>query len=296
MRRILSILVALIIFLPFTVTAQDLKEPRPPKALAEMEESGSQIFYLGNFQGMNGWALIRQGKPEFFYENRERTAMVMGLMFNEAGEMITMAQLKSLNERVGDDMYASTGGALTPEQKSGETEVVEQSPSALETPSKSPTINRPLTTAERMYTDLLAANWITLNPDGAYDIFAFIDPDCPHCKSFIRDSESHLVKDGIRIRAIPIGVRDESARKAAVLLSSADPADRLKKYAAGDISVLKAPGNISTTATEKNMSLMLKHGFDVTPIIVYRTGKGKIRMIRGRPAGMDIIVNDIINN
>lgn len=304
MRFILSIL-TLLILIPLTSMAQPAEEPKPPKALADMQSTGAQIFYLGEFEGMNGWALIRQGKPEFFYENESRTGMVMGLMFNEAGEMITMAQLKTLNDRIGDDMYASTGGALTPAQKLGEVEPEPTQPATNNESSVVATtpataapapINRPLTAAEKMYADLLSANWVTINPQGSQDIFAFIDPDCPHCKTFINDAAPYLVQGGIRIRAIPMGARDESMRKAAVLISSANPAERLVKYAAGDTSLLTAPDNINTAAAEKNMSLMIKHGFDVTPIIVYRTGKGEIRMIRGRPASMDTIINDIVHN
>lgn len=280
------------LILPISVMAQN--EPEPPAALAKMQATGSQIFYLGEFENMYGWALIRQGKPEFFYENKERTAMVMGLMFNDAGEMITMAQLKNLNDRVGDDMYASTGGALSSFKKNSS----DETPSAVATDmvTKTPQINRPLTKAEIMYTDLLSANWVTINPEGAYDIFAFIDPDCPHCKTFINDTSAYQVKDGVRIRAIPIGINEQSMRKSAVLLSSANPAEKLKQYAAGDDTILSAPANINTTAAEKNMSLMIKHGFDVTPIIIYKTGKGEIRMIRGRPADMNTVINDIVNN
>ena len=271
------------------------KEPKPPKALANMVAKGSQVFYLGQFEGMNGWALIRQGKPEFFYENKDRTAMVMGLLFNDAGEMLTMSQLKTLNDRVGDDMYAATGGALSQDIAA---QANAQQPTAEPIVNNTPPqqLNRPLTKAEKMYTDLLAANWMTINPDGAYDVFTFIDPDCPHCKQFLQDAEGYLTENGLRLRVIPIGVRDESVRRAALLLASANPGERLKKHAAGDKDALNAPENINTKAVESNLSMMMKHGFDVTPIIVYRTGKKEIRMIRGRPASIDMIINDIKDN
>lgn len=279
---------------PMFAQAQAIKEPETPKALANMVSQGSQIFYLGDYEGMNGWALVRQGKPEFFYENKDRTALVMGLLFNDAGEMVTMAQLKSLHDRVGDDMYAATGGALSSLQKQ---EMPTAQPEQTTTATTAPIIdNRPLTPAENMYTDLLAANWVTMNPNGKHDVFAFIDPDCPHCKTFINEAQPFLNDDGLRLRIMPMGANDVSARKAAVLLASANPAERLTKYAAGDTSVLTAPENIGTEAVNKNMTTMIKHGFDVTPIIVYRTGKGEIRLIRGRPADINIIINDIENN
>jgi len=293
MRFLLTIL-TIIAVLPSLANAQMKKEPKPPKALANMVAKGSQVFYLGQFEGMNGWALIRKGKPEFFYENKDRTAMVMGLMFNDAGEMITMAQLKTLNDRVGDDMYAATGGALS--QDIATQAKVQKTSEPTDNTSQAPQLNRPLTKAEKMYTDLLAANWITINPDGAYDVFAFIDPDCPHCKQFLQDADGYLTNDGLRLRIIPIGVRDDSVRKAALLLASANPGQKLKDYAAGNKDALNAPENINTKAIESNLSMMMKHGFDVTPIIVYRTGKSEIRMVRGRPGNIDMIINDIKNN
>lgn len=288
--RILSLLI-LTLFLPLAVQAQDLSEPSPPKSLKGMVEEGAQIFYLGEFEGMNGWALIRKGKPEFFYENRDRTAMVMGLLFNGEGEMITMGQLTSLNRRVGDDMYASTGGSL---KQHKEAQMAQSSSTAA--PVVTPPVVRELTQAQRMYTDLIASNWITMNETGKHDVFAFVDPDCPHCKQMIREMAPAFKKDQIKLRVIPIGIADAGQRKAAVLLSSANPSDILTKYANGDETVLTVPQNVNTKAVEKNKQTLLKWGFDATPIVVYRTLKGEIRVVRGRPYDLDNLVKDIEEN
>lgn len=276
-----------LMMMPLVAQAQSKNDPKPPKALADMVKTGSQIYYLGQYEGMNGWALIRQGKPEFFYENESRTGFVMGLLFNKEGEMLTTSQLSDLNNREGDDMYAATGGVINKE-----TEVEEQAKNEETKPSSD---DRPATAAEKMYVDLLSANWITMNPQGIHDIFAFIDPDCPHCKTFVKDVQPLLKPGGLRVRVIPMGSRPDSMRKAALLLASANPAERLTKYIYGEAE-LNAPDNINTVAAEKNMTLMLKHGFDVTPIIVYRTLKGEIRMIRGRPSDYEMVLNDIKDN
>jgi protein-disulfide isomerase len=288
--RIFSLLI-LMFLMPLTIQAQDITQPDPPKSLKNMVENGAQIFYLGEFEGMNGWALIRQGKPEFFYENRDRTAMVMGLMFNGDGEMITMGQLTTLNRRVGDDMYASTGGSLAQHKQA---QVAQ--PSLVEEPVVTAPIVRELTQAQRMYTDLIASNWITINETGKHDVFAFIDPDCPHCKQMIREMAPAFENDQIRLRVIPLGIADAGQRKASVLLSSANPEERLLKYANGDSDALSAPENINTKAVEKNKKTLLKWGFDATPIVVYRTLKGEIRVVRGRPYDLDNLVKDIEMN
>ncbi len=281
-------LLVLVLLMPFTTQAQDITQPDPPKSLKKMVDSGAQIFYLGEFEGMNGWALIRQGKPEFFYENRDRTAMVMGLMFNGEGEMITMGQLTSLNRRVGDDMYAATGGSLSQHKQA---QIAQ--PPVTDTPAP---VVRELTQAQRMYTDLIASNWITINETGKHDVFAFIDPDCPHCKQMIREMDSAFSNDQIKLRVIPIGISDAGQRKAAVLLASANPEEILLKYAHGDNSALSAPQNINTKAVENNKKTLLEWGFDATPIVVYRTLKGEIRVVRGRPYDLNNLIDDIEKN
>ena len=288
----------MILTLPIAVLAQS-KQPEPPESLANMVERGSQIFYLGQMEGMHGWALIRQGKPEFFYENESRTAMVMGLLFNDDGNMMTLSQLSALHDRVGDDMYASTGGALKSDNNKQITDNVDAPANTqiTEAEAPTPTLNRPLTRAERMFTDLLGANWFTMNPEGEYDLFAFIDPNCPHCKELIRDAAIQMTPEGkIRYRIIPVGFQEESLKKAAVLMASANPAERLIAYANGDESQITVPQNINTNAVQNNTSMMLKHNFDVTPIVVYRTKGGIIRLIRGMPQSYDNIRNDIDNN
>jgi protein-disulfide isomerase len=284
-------LLILVLLMPFTTQAQDITQPDPPKSLKKMVESGSQIFYLGEFEGMNGWALIRQGKPEFFYENKDRTAMIMGLMFNGDGEMITMGQLTSLNRRVGDDMYAVTGGSLNQHKQA---QIAQ--PAVTDTPVSTAPVVRELTQAQRMYTDLIASNWITINETGKHDVFAFIDPDCPHCKQMIREMDTAFSNDQIKLRVIPIGISDVGQRKAAVLLASANPEERLLKYAHGDNDALSAPQNINTKAVEKNKQTLLKWGFDATPIVVYRTLKGEIRVVRGRPYDLNNLIDDIEKN
>ncbi len=297
--RLFSIFTFLLFAIPSIASAQISYDPDPPEALERMVEQGSQVFYLGEFEGMKGWALIREGKPEFFYQNREGTALIMGLMFNQDGEMVTMGQLRALYQEVGDDMYAVTGGAISNLPSSDEiasvtNPVVTQNQETQ--PSKPMVTEANLTPAKRMYADLLASNWVTLNPNGQHDIFAFIDPDCPHCKAFLRDAEPFMTDDGLRLRIIPIGMSDPALKKAALLLASANPEERLMAYAKGDQTQLNAPDNINTAGVESNVTMMFKHGFDVTPIIVYRTNKGEIRMIRGKPSDYNMVINDIVEN
>jgi thiol:disulfide interchange protein DsbG len=289
---LLSIITFLI--MPTLSHAQSQQQPSVPTALQKLVENGAQIFYLGKFENMNGWALLRKGKPEIFYENEDRTALIMGLMFNSEGDMISMSQISELRRRVGDDMYAATGNTFSAPNLDMALNTVNNAES--DEKSSQPPLNRPLTKAEQMYVDLIAANWVTMNPDGQYDVFGFIDPDCPHCKEFINDIQNHTDGNAIRLRVIPIGTTESSLKKAAILLASGNPQERLIQYASGDTTALEAPENINTDGAQNNLNVMLKYGLDATPLVVYKTGKGEIRMIRGKPSDLSAIISDITQN
>jgi hypothetical protein len=279
-----------------SVSAQtrDITQPDPPKSLQDMVDVGAQIFYLGDYEGMKGWVLIRKGQPEYFYENRQGTAIINGLLFSDEGDMITMGQLNALYRRVGDDMYAATGGSGDATQSAPQQSAT--TPEPIVAPQPFVEQGQPLTRAQQMFVDIIGSNWVTINADGKYDVFAFIDPECPHCKTMIREMKPFLDNDMIKLHAIPIGISDSAQRKASVLLASANPEQRLVAYANGDETQLSAPENINITAAENNKEVLFKWGFNVTPVVIYRTNKGEIRMVRGRPNDYQTIIDDIERN
>lgn len=283
-------------------------EPEMPRPLAEAVAGGAQIYYLGEFEGLNGWALIRQGQPEFYYANKSNTALMMGLLFDGDGEMITNGQLAQLQYKEGDNMFAITGTVPTSEKSEATVEnnapatapapvtaVPQPSSAPTESLTRDPSSVQALTPAQEMFVDIRASNWFTMGERGMYEIFAFVDPDCVHCQAFIRDMEEPFLKEGyIKIRVIPIGFNAASAGKAAMLLASANPEERLIAYSKGNTDVLNAPSNINTAAVDSNRALMRKWGFDATPTIIYRAGNGEIRFIRGKPDDYSAMIQDLL--
>lgn len=287
MPLLIFTIIAFFAFFSQSVIAQDITQPDPPKSLKSLVDQGAQIFYMGDFEGMHGWVLIRKGKPEFFYENKERTAMIMGLMFNGEGDMITMGQLSALRSRVGDSLFAATDVETLP--------LTAQAPAAPSAANAAMPTEMP-TRAQMMFADLVTSNWFTMNEDGAHDILAIIDPDCPHCKQMLQEIQPLLDQDLLRLRVIPVGQGEESMRRAALLLASGNPEDRLMRHINGDTEALNAPENITTTAVKNNTDKVMGYGFDATPMVVYKTLKNEIRIIRGRPTDYMGIVNDIREN
>jgi hypothetical protein len=302
-------------------------EPKPPQALQDIVNQGAQIFFMGEFEGLNSWLMIRQGQPEYFYVDQDENFMMMGLMFNGEGQLITMAQLSGLRERVGDGLTqlvtpiedslinsnqpnrqsVSATDPLSANIAAMESLIEQPTPEGAQSSVTPATNNNSLATplgggapaltpAQNMFVDLIEANWLTINPDGQYDMFIFIDPDCPHCKQFMVESQDFIEQGEIRLRVIPIGVNQDSVRRAALLLASGNPMDRMLRHANGDATALPVLDNISTEAVEDNAALMIKHKFDVTPVIVYRTQGQEIRLIRGRPTDYERILRDIREN
>jgi len=299
-----SLFLFALIVLPFTAQAQELLQtptdkPDTPKSLQAAVNDGAQIYYLGEFSGLYGWVLIRQGRPEYFYQTKDGGAMVMGILFDGEGEMITSGQLAQLKANEGDSMFALTGGADT---------LANPQP----TPTPQPTVAddapmdvvgsatyiapQTLTKAQEMFVDVQASNWVTFGPNGQYEIFAFIDPDCPHCQEFVKSIKPLVDNGTLKVRALPIGIDPVSEQKAAMILAGSDPMNRFVRYANGDESALQPPSNINVAAVQKNKQLMFKYNFDVTPVVVYRTNGGAIRLVRGRPQDMNTIMQDIDNN
>lgn len=294
------------LFLTITASAQTLQQtpsepPKLPKPLADTVANGAQSYYLGEYQGLYGWAIIRQGRPEYFYVTKDGSAMVMGILFDGAGEMVTAGQLAQLQANQGDDMFALTGSV--DEQNTTPTSTAPSgttSPRATTDDGGFATSLRSdyaeLTPAQEMFLDVQAANWLTYGAQGEIEIFAFVDPDCPHCQRFIANAKPFVDEGLLKIRVLPIGFTAESEQKAALMLAGSNPIDRFMRYGAGDQSALNPPAGINVEAVAKNKSVMLKWNFDVTPVIVYRTGKGEIRIVRGRPKDMETLLTDIIKN
>jgi protein-disulfide isomerase len=239
--------------------------------------------------------LIRQGSPEYFYQTRDGKALVMGILFDEEGEMVTSGQLAQLHSNEGDKMFAMTGGVETLVPDNVVTGNNQNGSANVNSVVGNGTsiVSRPLTRAEEMFVDVRAANWVTIGPNGKNEIFAFLDPDCPHCQIFAEYLKPYVDSGQLKVRVLPVGIEPASERRAALMLAANNPLDRLIRYANGDATAMNAPDNIKIDAVQKNKSIMLNYKFDVTPIVIYRSGSGDIRIVRGRPNDLDAIIKDI---
>jgi thiol:disulfide interchange protein DsbG len=257
--------------------------PDVPEALAALSERGAQLRYLGKEHGMDGWIAMYQGQEQYYYITQDGKAFVTGLMFGQDGRPITIEQVRTLQQQGGEflDLLAED----QPEQPSLE-EVKKQTSVIDAAKAQSP--------AERMLADIEKANMVRLGSASAPLIYSFIDPQCPHCHDFIQKlRKDYIEKGALQVRIIPVGFFQGSPEQAALLLASPDGEERFYNHLDGDKNALPAKESVSTQSVQKNMAVMQAWKFDVTPLTVYRSRSGEIKIIRGVPKDIPGMIADL---
>ncbi|PZO87812.1 MAG: thiol:disulfide interchange protein DsbG [Micavibrio aeruginosavorus] len=255
--------------------------PALPESLQALADRGAQMRYLGTQHGMDGWIAIYQGQEQYYYVTPDKKAFVTGLMFGNEGEPITVDQVRELQAQ---------GGPLLDLLAEGE------APSA--TPPAAPeSVSSALNTktpAERMFTDVQSANTLRLGKANAPVVYSFIDPQCPHCHKFINElKKDYLDKGLVQVRLIPVGFIEGSLPQAAFLLAAPDGEQRFYKHLAGDKDAIPAKSDISTQSIQKNMAVMQAWKFNVTPLTVYRSRTGEVKIIRGAVKDIPGMIADL---
>lgn len=290
MFRRFVLVMALCLICPFTANAQDalstIGNPPMPKPLREQQSAGAQVYYVGRFEGLDGWVMVRESQPEFYYATLDGKALVMGFLFDADGNLLTGEQLKKLTaaQKAGLDSIVKADPATT----------IPPAASAVTPPADSvfaqPTQSGP---AALLYSDVQSAAGLTLGQAGLPTFYAFIDPNCPHCQQFLKDIEPHVNAGKLALRIIPVGFSADSLKQASSALASVDGAQRFMNYAKGDTTAMPGPEGINTEAVTRNTGLMQSWNLTATPTILYRTPKGDVKIIRGNPRKMDAVIADL---
>lgn len=273
----------MIVFLAFMITPSHVNaqsgQPNMPDVIKTLLDEGAQVRYLGKSHGLDGWITIKSGQEQFFYVTPSGEALVMGLLFDKSGKLITFDQIKSLREKEGDtlDLFAMDNMAPDPRENIGN-----QISPEFKTPS------------EQLYSDIETSNWISLGDKEAPYIYTFIDPQCPHCKSFLNDLRKGFIEAGsLQVRIIPVGFREDTRAQAAFLLAAPDPEKRWFRHMDGDSNALPITPNINQQGIQRNLSIMQSWKFNATPMTVYRSAEGDVKIIQGRAKNVAAVVQDL---
>jgi thiol:disulfide interchange protein DsbG len=277
-------LVLALLFLAFPAQAQSKKViPDIPDPLKALEEKGAQLRYLGTENDMDGWIAIYQGQEQYYYITPDKKAFVTGLMFGDNGRPITIEQVKELQKQNGGVLDLLAEGEAP---SAAETEAANAPKTVSDALSKSP--------GERMFADVELSNWVRLGSPSAPVIYSFVDPQCPHCHKFLTDLRKDYIEKGlVQVRIVPVGFVEGSLAQASFLLAAPDAEQRFYKHLDGDAEALPAKSNVSTQAIQKNMALMQAWKFNVTPLTVYRSRGGDVKIVRGVAKDIQSLIADL---
>ncbi len=281
--RLLS-LIALLILFPLTMAhAQSTAPTDMPDALKPLADKGAQIRFLGTENGMDGWIAIYQGQEQYYYITPDKKAFVTGIMFANDGRPVTIDQVRTLQ--------AKSGGVLDLMAEKPPEQAAPKTADPIKSVAEGMSAKTP---AERMYADVQKSNWFTMGTDGAPVIYSFIDPQCPHCHDFLKDLKADYIDKGlIQVRLVPVGFKPGSLSQAALLLAAPNAAELFQRHLDGDANALPAKNDISTQAVQQNMALMQSWKFNVTPLTVYRSRDGKVKILRGKAKDIQNLIADL---
>lgn len=282
-RTLLSLLALLVITLPVAAFAADaVSGPPLPDVLQNLASKGAQIRYLGKEKGMNGWITVQNGQEQYFYATPDGEAILMGLLFDKTGKIITIKQVQNLQK--GNDPTIESL-LNQPEPKSDE---------SLAALQKQISEAAKLPPAQKMFNDIEQSNWIKLGDEKAPVVYAFLDPQCPHCADFMKDIRKDYIDTGkLQVRMIPVGFKDETKVQAALLLAAPNAQELWYRHLDGDTKALPVSSDVNGQAVEANLAVMQSWKLDATPILIYKNSKGDVKLVRGRPKNIGDILVDL---
>ncbi|MFN3826320.1 MAG: thioredoxin fold domain-containing protein [Micavibrio sp.] len=258
-----------------------VKEPAMPAPLEAMAKEGAQLRYMGNEAGLDAWIAIQNGQEQYFYVTPDREYVLLGLLFDKTGKMITLQQVATLQQK-GDNVLdvlkaekPAEIASVTDNVKEGDIAKVLKSPS------------------EQLYSDLEGSNWVRLGKQEAPYIYMFIDPQCPYCHDFMKSLRKDIEGGKIQVRMIPVGFRDETRAQAALLLALPDPEARWFRHLDDDKEALPVTPGINEQGVERNMAIMQSWKLNVTPLTVYRARDEKVKIVQGRAKDVSTLLGDV---
>lgn len=273
------------------VFPQSQPEPPMPPVLRESIKKGAQSKYLGLYHGLHGWVVVKGGKPEFHYVTEDGKAIIMGILFDENGNMITGEQLRMLRLSDGASTYKLSDNYKKRAEE--DAKIAEERAAATKPAEPEAEPKKELSMAEQFYAMVEEGNWIRVGSRKAPIMYAFIDPDCPHCRKFLTDIKPFIDRDVIQLRMLPVGFNERTLKKAAYLLAAPDPAGQIFRYIEGDAEALFVPGDIQTIGATKNIAIMKTFNIEGTPVITYKSSDGKVRFVRGAPDSVALLIDEI---
>lgn len=259
------------------------QEPALPAPLETMAKEGAQLRYMGQVAGLDSWIAIQNGQEQYFYVTPDREYVLLGLLFDKTGKMITLQQVSALQQQsdaVLDVLKAEQKPAVESVTKNlaGEQEIANK---VLKSPS------------EQLFADVEGANWVRLGQETAPYFYMFIDPQCPYCHEFMKTLRPDIEGGRVQVRMIPVGFKDDTRAQAALLLAIPAPQERWFRHLDGDTEALPVTPGVNEQGVERNMSVMQSWKLNVTPLSLYRSRDGSVKIVQGRAKDVKALMSDL---
>ncbi|MBL8640021.1 MAG: thioredoxin fold domain-containing protein [Alphaproteobacteria bacterium] len=276
--------------------------PPLPAPLETMVAQGAQIRYLGRQFALDGWVTIKDGQEQYFYVTADGQALLMGILFNNKGDVVTLQQINALRDKEGPALDRLAGYAAPPPQEKYQEQAAAAQNSANMTGGTTGSNpqdilkNAAKSKAEQFYMAAESANWVEIGQKSAPLVYMFMDTECVHCHDFLNDfrKSGYLDKGMVRLRLIPVGVINEkSAPEAAMLLASPDPQKALYDHLDGNPAALSATAQTNIQGVDRNLAILQDWKIDSTPLSVYKDMNGKIKILQGRPKDVKNLVAEL---
>jgi len=250
--------------------------PELPEPIQNLANEGAQIRYLGRDLGVDGWIAIKNGREQYFYVLPNGQAFLSGILFDNKGKAITHEQVRRLQAQ-GDETINSLAANNAYEAAQAEEKKEKYE---FKTPS------------EQLYWDVENSNWIPVGLAGTPLLYAFVDPQCPHCHRMMGALREQIEAGKVQVRLIPVGLKQETKAQAAFLLASPDPATTWWRHL-DDVKKLPAKQEIGTQGVERNLMVMTTWKLNATPLVIYRGKDQKVKIIQGNPKDIEDLINDL---
>ena len=258
------------------------KDPPMPAPLETMAKEGAQLRYMGREGDLDGWIAIQNGQEQYFYVTQDREHVVLGLLFDKSGKMITMDQVAKLQKEGGPVLDILKGNPVKAD--ASVTDVL---------PKEGDITKQLKSPSEPLFADIEGSNWVALGSTTAPVVYMFIDPQCPYCHDFMKTLQKDIEGGRVQVRMIPVGFRDETRAQAALLLAVPNAQERWFRHLDGDKEALPATPGINEQGVERNMAVMQSWKLNVTPLSVYRAQDGKVKIVQGRAKDVKAFLGDL---
>lgn len=276
------------------------REPVLPRPLEQQRITGSQVYYLGKHGIMNGWVLVRSGQPEFYYAPEDNSALILGILFDKEGNPLTPQQLVSLQQSKQRDItdmvvphnLADENLATPAPAEAAPTQTTQSQTAAPSAAATNMSELKPMGPGQQLLQEVSNGAKVLWGAESAPTLYAFIDPNCVHCHHFLTDVTPLVDAGELAINILPVGYNPRSVKQAAFMLASADGIQRLMRYKNGERDALPE-ADVSQVAIQNNVAIQAKWGLQATPVIIYETPKGEVRLVRGRPSDIPNLINDL---